>query len=308
MEGMILALQDITRRKEVEENLRMAKQIIRSSSEGIMITNPQGEIEDVNAAFESLTGYSLGDIKGLKPSVLAAQKGVEKAFPEFWEILGKGGVWQGETWNRRKDGEAYPVWLTVSSVVNDHGEVTHFAGFLTDIGDIKNEQLRLSHLAHHDSLTGLPNRLLFLDRLEMAVARAKREARQMAVVFLDLDGFKKINDTMGHQTGDLLLSEVGSRLSAAIREDDTVARLGGDEFALIFEGLVNPEDAKHLAGRIKEVFREPFTVGGYTLSVDVSIGVALCPENGAEGRDLLAAADRAMYTAKNGSSKGEKSS
>ncbi|PKN32400.1 MAG: hypothetical protein CVU63_18985, partial [Deltaproteobacteria bacterium HGW-Deltaproteobacteria-20] len=229
--------------RESEARHRLAGHIYRSLSEGIVVTDPQGYILDGNAALEHLTGYTLDEIRGKRPSMFSAQRKQGEDSLRFWEHLREHGSWQGETWNRRKDGEAYPVWLTVNAVTDENGEVTHYAGVLTHIGDIKSEQQRLSHLAYHDSLTGLPNRLLLADRLEMALLRSRRGNSYVAVLFLDLDGFKEINDTYGHETGDVLLVSIARRLDGAVREQDTVARLGGDEFILLFEGLGGVEEA-----------------------------------------------------------------
>ena len=285
--------------RESESRHRLAGHIYRSLSEGIVVTDPQGNILDGNAALENLTGYTLEEIRGKRPSMFSAQrKQGEDAF-RFWEHLREHGSWQGETWNRRKDGEAYPVWLTVNAVTDENGEVTHYAGVLTHIGDIKSEQQRLSHLAYHDSLTGLPNRLLLADRLEMALLRSRREYAYVALLFLDLDGFKEINDTYGHETGDVLLVAIARRLDEAVREQDTVARLGGDEFILLFEGLAGVEEASCLSKRVEALFAEPFVVGGRPFLCSASAGLAVHrPGDGTTAQEMIATADMRMYETK----------
>ncbi len=282
-----------------EARHRLAGQIYRSLSEGVVVTDPEGYILDGNEALERLTGYPLGEILGKRPGMFSAQRKQGEDSLRFWEYLREHGAWQGETWNRRKDGSAYPVWLTVNAVKDENGDVSQYAGVLTDIGDIKSEQQRLSHLAYHDSLTGLPNRLLLADRLEMTLARSRRERTYVATLFLDLDGFKEINDTYGHETGDVLLASIARRLSETVREQDTVARLGGDEFVLVFDGLGTLEEAQGLRGRIEALFSEPFNVGEFTLLCSVSAGLAVHrPGDGATAQDLISAADTRMYEEK----------
>ena len=285
--------------RESESRHRLAGHIYRSLSEGIVVTDPQGYILDGNTALENLTGYPLDEIRGRRPGMFSAQRKQGEDSLRFWEHLREHGSWQGETWNRRKDGEAYPVWLTVNAVTDENGEVAYYAGVLTHIGDIKSEQQRLSHLAYHDSLTGLPNRLLLADRLEMALLRSRREHSYVAVLFLDLDAFKEINDTYGHETGDVLLVAIARRLDEAVREQDTVARLGGDEFILLFEGLGGVEEAYLLSKRVKALFAEPFVVGGRSLLCGVSAGLAVHrPGDGATGQEMICTADMRMYEEK----------
>ena len=227
--------------------------------------------------------------------MFSAQRIHSETSERFWDSLRRNGAWQGEVWNRRKDGEAYPVWLTVTAVKDSEGRTTHYAGVLTHIGDIKTEQQRLSQMAYHDSLTGLPNRYLLLDRLEMVLARAKREESYAAVVFIDLDEFKEVNDTYGHETGDLLLVSVARRLTETFREQDTIARLGGDEFVLVLDGFASRDEVEAFLERLKNAFSEPFSAGGRLLAVRASMGVALFPDDGATARDLITRADDVMY-------------
>lgn len=296
--SIIIALQDITGRKAMIDRLQLADQFFRTTTEGIVVTDAEGFIEDGNPALEELTGYTLEEIRGGRPGMFSAQRVHSETSEHFWDSLRRNGVWQGEVWNRRKDGEAYPVWLTVTAVKDSEGKVTHYAGVMTNIGDIKMEQQRLSHMAYHDSLTGLPNRYLLLDRLDMVIARARRERTLAAAVFIDLDGFKEVNDTYGHETGDLLLVSVARRLTGLIREQDTAARLGGDEFVLVLDGFFSREEVEAFLARIYGAFSEPFPAGGRLLSVHGSIGTALFPDDGSTARELIARADEEMYTVK----------
>ena len=297
-ESIIVALQDITERKAMIDRLQLADQFFRTTTEGIVVTDADGFIEDGNPALEDLTGYSLEEIRGRRPGMFSAQRIHSETSERFWDSLRRNGVWQGEVWNRRKDGEAYPVWLTVTAVRDSEGKTTHYAGVLTHIGDIKTEQQRLSHMAYHDSLTGLPNRYLLLDRLEMVIARARREETFAAAVFIDLDEFKEVNDTYGHETGDLLLVSVARRLTEAVRDQDTVARLGGDEFVLVLDGFVSRDEVESFLERLKNAFSEPFSAGGRLLAVRGSMGIALFPDDGSTAPELLARADDEMYVRK----------
>ncbi|MGI6783406.1 MAG: diguanylate cyclase domain-containing protein [Aminivibrio sp.] len=284
--------------KESMERLQLADQIFRTTTEGIVITDADGLIQDGNLALERLTGYSLDEIRGKNPDIFGVQKINPDSSPGFWSRLKEAEVWQGEVLNRRKTGEVYPVWLTVSAVKDGEGKVTHFAGVLTYIGDIKAEQERLSHLAYHDPLTGLPNRHLLTDRLEMAIARARRLDALAAAVFIDLDGFKAVNDTWGHETGDLLLVAVAEGLKGAVREQDTVARLGGDEFITVLDGFSSPEEIDVLLSRINGVFSNPFIAGNRPISIRASLGAAIFPDDGTTADQLIAKADELMYARK----------
>jgi diguanylate cyclase (GGDEF)-like protein/PAS domain S-box-containing protein len=282
---------------ESELNFRKIAHLYRSIAEGVVVTDAGGVIEDCNPALEELTGYSLEEMRGKRFDMFSAREN-QIDLESFPEGLSENGSWQGELLNRRKDGAAYPVWLTFTAVADPSGKVTHYSGVMRHIGGIKSEQERLNRMAYHDFLTGLPNRALLSDRLEMALARAKREEEVVVLVFMDLDGFKEINDAFGHETGDRLLVETGRRLSGAFREEDTVARIGGDEFVLLFEGRGGQQDVDTLLERLHALFREPFSLGERTVSVSSSFGVALFPSDGEDARSLLEAADRDMYEEK----------
>ena len=275
---------------------RKLAHLYRSITEGVVITDSEGIIEECNDALEELTGFRLEEMQGRSLAIFSAREG--QYDHEFLRSLGRNGVWRGEVWNRKKDGEVYPVWLTIASVQDDAGQTTHYSGVMRHIGGIKSEQERLNRMAYYDFLTGLPNRALFTDRLEVAMARAKREGAMVALVFLDLDRFKEVNDAFGHETGDALLIAVAARLSGAFREQDTAARFAGDEFVLLFEGLRADGELDPLLRRLEALFEEPFTPEGRSIPMEASFGVALFPEDGEDVRSLLDIADRKMYAEK----------
>ena len=293
-----LVFSDITHRKESDAKLQQAVQIIEHTMEGVLITDKQGQINSVNPAFTEITGYSETEIINQHPRILISGRHPAEFFDELWDHVKKTGSWRGEVWNQRQNGEVYPVWMTISCVRDDQGEALHYVAVFSDITSIKQTQSQLEHLAHHDSLTNLPNRLLFEDRLEHALAQAKRQNRQLAVLFLDLDRFKNINDSLGHAMGDELLKEVANRLQNILRDDDTAARLGGDEFTILVENVDDPSQAAVVASKIQDKFKAPFKIAGRELHVTASIGISIYPEDGKDVADLTKNADAAMYQAK----------
>lgn len=216
----------------------------------------------------------------------------------MWTALHDTGRWDGEVWNRRKNGEVYPAWLAISAVRDEHGGLTHYIGIFSDITERKTADERIHYLAHYDFLTGLPNRALLSTHLDHAIALAKRNARCLAVLFLDLDRFKHVNDSLGHYTGDLLLQAVSKRLTEALRESDTVARLGGDEFIIVLADLSAGQDAVVVAEHILEILSKPFDIAGHELGITPSIGISIYPHDGADIESLIKNADAAMYHAK----------
>jgi diguanylate cyclase (GGDEF)-like protein/PAS domain S-box-containing protein len=301
-QGRILCLMgsfvDVTERNRAAQRLRQAASVFASTEEGVVISDPRGVILDVNAAFTEITGYDRAEAIGRTPSLLRSDRHDAAFYEAFWAALKNEGGWRGEIWNRRKNGEVYPEWLTVNAVRDADGELINYVAVFSDISGLKRSQAKLAHLAHHDALTDLPNRLLFLDRLSHAISRAERDGSQLAVLFTDLDGFKSVNDALGHYAGDRLLQEMAGRLAGAIRKDDTVARLGGDEFVLLIERLHAPEDAGALAGKLLEALAAPFTLDGQELHVTGSIGISLFPRDGNAAEELVQRADAAMYAAK----------
>jgi len=290
---------DITGRKLAEEKLRQAATVFENATDGIIITDTQGTIISINRAASELTGYSEEEVVGKNPSIWKSDRHDESFFQEMWASLKQHDQWQGEIWNRRKNGEVFPCWQSISAVRNgDAGENKHYVSIMSDITAIKESQERLQHLAHHDPLTNLPNRLLFNARLEHAMERAHREKSEIGVMFLDLDNFKPINDGLGHPVGDKVLQAVAERLTIQVRGEDTVARIAGDEFAIILEDIGDSQDVSHVAGKILSAFEESFQIEGQELHVNTSIGISLYPENGKNVTTLMKNADAAMYLAK----------
>ena len=288
---------DLTERLRQQEKLRQAAIVFENTNEGIMITDPQGDIITINEAFTKITGYKPGEVIGKNPQIFSELQH-EDIYAELQASLRRSGQWQGEIWNRRKNGEVYPALENVSVVKDNTGAVVNYIYLVTDISIIKQAEERLSHLAHHDALTGLPNRLLFSANLEQALERAKRNKRRVAVLFLDLDRFKRINDTLGHEFGDRLLQTVAERLKNSIRASDTAARLGGDEFTIILDDITNPRDAAKLAGKIIAAVAQPIDMDGREINTSTSLGISLFPDDAESGEALLKAADNAMYRAK----------
>jgi diguanylate cyclase (GGDEF)-like protein/PAS domain S-box-containing protein len=289
---------EITERKRAEEKLLLDAKIIESSNEAIVITDSKAKIVDVNKSFSSVTGYKREEIIGKDPLCISSEREEAKVLWEIRKTVRKTGHWQGEIWNRRKDGEIYPVLLSISSVTDDDGLVTHYVGIFSDITKMKQTEERLQQLAHNDPLTGLPNRVLFRDRMEQAILQAERNERMAVLMLLDLDRFKNINDTFGHKVGDELLVAVGERLRTCVRKSDTVARFGGDEFTIVLSGVTETRAAAEVSKKIIETLAQPFELDGRQLFITASIGIAVYPEDSFEPDRLLQNADTALYHAK----------
>ena len=276
----------------------LAAKVFEFSREGILITDSQMNILSVNQAFTEITGYSAEEMAGKKSSFLFSYQ--EDVLSSAWmrEKIFAEGYWQGEIRGRRKGGEMFPEWLTVTTATNEAGKITHYIHLFSDITEKKRGEAQLEYLAYHDSLTGLPNRVLFNERLAGAIALAQRHKQSIAVLFLDLDGFKQINDTLGHGSGDILLQQVAQRLTQCVRESDVVARLGGDEFVILLNELSSENSAEGVTKKILHRLHEPFTLASQEIGVSASIGIALFPDHGADGMTLMEKADAAMYQAK----------
>ncbi|MDP3366538.1 MAG: PAS domain S-box protein, partial [Pseudomonas sp.] len=240
-ECLLTIARDITERQQMQEELQQAATVFESTAEGVLITDLEQRITAVNRAFTQITGYSEAEALGQRPSLLSSGQHDNAFYAAMWHSLAANGHWQGEIWNRRKNGELYPEWLTISAVRNSDNQITHFVGVFADISSLKHAQARLDHQAHHDPLTGLPNRLLFENRLRSALDGSRADDQLGAVLFLDLDRFKQINDSLGHPVGDQLLKAIAARLKLQLRDIDTVARLGGDEFIILLPGLHQPQ-------------------------------------------------------------------
>lgn len=291
-------------RNETQQRRRSQAEIAKLSSalmhaaDAVMVTNRDGEIEYVNPAFESITGFTREQVVGCKPDILRSEQHSSEFFETMWRTILRGEVFRGTVINRRHDGTLYHEEKTITPLKDARGNITHFISTGKDISDRIKVQEKLEYLAHHDAVTGLPNRVLLADRVEQALIRARREGKGVAVLFLDLDGFKAINDTVGHHVGDRFLSEVAARLQASVRERDTVARLGGDEFAVVLEGLHAMSAVSKIARKILRDLADPFQVDGKDLYVTGSIGIARYPSDGEDVATLLRKADSAMYRAK----------
>ncbi|MEY8879522.1 MAG: PAS domain S-box protein, partial [Leptothrix sp. (in: b-proteobacteria)] len=292
-------LTDLTERRRAEERLRLAAVVIDNTQEGVIITGPDRRIVSVNRAFTELLGYSEAEVLGQSPALLKSGRHDGDFFRALWQQLDDTGRWQGEIWNRRKNGEMFPEWLSISAVRDGGGALTHYVGVFTDISVIKTSEAELEYLAHHDSLTRLPNRVLFQTRLQRGLQQAERDGSRAAVLMLDLDRFKDVNDSYGHFAGDELLEQVAQRLLARLPQADTLARLGGDEFALLLPDLADAEDATRLARELISALTEPWHLSnGAEVVIGTSIGICLYPEHGTTPQALLQGADAALYRAK----------
>jgi diguanylate cyclase (GGDEF)-like protein/PAS domain S-box-containing protein len=286
-------------RVRVAEALRQAAAVFENTHDGVVITDTTPAIVAVNKAYCAITGYSAGQLVGNNPSLLKSGRHDRSFYSALWAELASSGHWQGELWNRRASGEIYPQWVTLSVVRDDAGQPSHYVGVCTDITQAKRSEVQLERLAHYDALTGLPNRLLAQSRLAHAVERAARQQAMLAVIFIDLDHFKTVNDSLGHPVGDELLSAFAARAQARLRAQDTLARLGGDEFLLILENVGAPQDPASVAQALLDTLKLPFTLGnGLELFVSASMGIALYPQDGRDVDSLIQHADSAMYQAK----------
>jgi diguanylate cyclase (GGDEF)-like protein/PAS domain S-box-containing protein len=288
---------DVTARKHSESRLRLAGAVFDSAREAILVSNQNNEIVAVNPAFTEITGYSESEVIGLNPRLLKSGETPVENYTAMWRDLRLHGYWQGEFSNRRKDGSVYEVLAALSAVHDEQGRLTHYVGIESDISAMKAAEERIEHLAYHDALTGLPNRLLLLERADLALALAARRREMAAILFLDLDRFKDVNDSLGHAAGDALLIEAGKRLVGLTRETDTVSRLGGDEFVVLLPGA-DQNGAKEVSDKILQQMRMAFVVEGHNLTMSTSIGIALYPKDGSDIGELLKNADTALYRAK----------
>jgi diguanylate cyclase (GGDEF)-like protein/PAS domain S-box-containing protein len=298
--GVVTTLTDITRQRETEEELRLADKVFANSVEAIVITAADQRILRVNPAFCTATGYRPEEVIGRSPNLLRSERHDQAFFQAMWRAIEKLGVWQGEVWNRRKDGTTFPEWLSISAVRDAGGRLSHYVGVLTDITERKAQEAQIAFLAHHDPLTSLPNRSLMLERLERRTLQSQRDKSRFALLFLDLDHFKHINDSLGHAVGDELLQEIARRLAECVRASDSVGRLGGDEFLILLADLAAAADAASVAEKIIAAMVPPFELDGHRLSTSISIGVAIFPGDGKDPEALMKNADTAMYHAKAG--------
>jgi diguanylate cyclase (GGDEF)-like protein/PAS domain S-box-containing protein len=291
-------IRDITGRKLSEENLRITASVFDTSREAILISDADNKIVDVNPAFVRITGYSREEVLGRDPRLLNSGRHDSDFYAAMWQSLKQEDFWRGEIWNRRKSGESYTELLSISVIRDKDGKVQRYVAVFSDISHLKEHEAELSRIAHYDALTGIPNRVLLADRMKQAIAQTSREQDMAAVCYLDLDGFKQINDTLGHDAGDQVLVEVARRMTDTIRGGDTVARLGGDEFVVVLLGLEKGEECVATLERLLAAIAEPMSVKDHTLSLSTSIGVSLYPLDDENPDTLLRHADQAMYLAK----------
>jgi len=289
---------EIDKRKEVTHQLRLASKVFEHAGEGMMITNQHSIIEAINPCFTDTTGFTSDEVIGQKPSILSSGRQSPEFYRDMWKALTAQSEWEGEIINRRKNGEVYPQWLRIVAIKNETGEVTHYIGSFSDITAHTSARQRLYHLAHYDSVTELPNRVLFKESLAHELNNARRRKSTLAVFFMDLDHFKDVNDTLGHAAGDELLKEVAKRLLACKRDNDLVARQGGDEFTGVMVDLMRAEDAAIVADRMLKLLAMPIQLGDDTVHISGSIGLSIYPSDGDDVESLTSKADTAMYHAK----------
>ncbi len=299
VEGAFAFLTDISDRKRAEARLKLAASVFTHSREGIFITDAQGTILEINDAFSQITGYPRDEVIGRSMQLVKCDRQHPEGYTALWEDLQTTGAWSGELWNRRKDQTPYAELLTISGVRDEAGQIQSYVALFSDITAQKQHEQKLEHTAHYDALTNLPNRILLGDRLHQAMLQVGRRGQQIAVVYLDLDGFKAVNDAHGHDMGDRLLQQVACRLKQAVRDGDTVARLGGDEFVAILLDLEDESACLPILHRLLQAAADPVPVGDRSLHVSASVGVTFYPQSEPiSAEDLICQADAAMYQAK----------
>lgn len=286
-------------RRAHESSLRQAAAVFDATQEGVLVTDALSRIVHVNRAFARITGFEEAEVLGHNPRIFASGRHAPAFYQAMWHALESRGEWSGEVWNRRNNGEIYPLWQNIRAIHDEDGRLTHFVAVFSDVSAIKRSQHELDFLAHHDPLTNLPNRLLFTERVEHVLERARREKLGGALLLLDLDHFQHINESLGHSQGDLLLKRVGTRLQGLVQGGMTLARLGGDEFGLLWENCPQAEQIADLAERIRVELAKPFRLEGHDLFISASLGIALFPADAESVEQVLRNADSALSKAKN---------
>ena len=284
--------------RRARQKLDLTSKVFQSAGEAIMVTDTKNNVVEVNRAFEEITGYTSAEVLGKNPSLLQSGRHDPQFYQNLWRELEKKGQWQGEIWDRRANGEIYPKWLAITTLSDPHGQVTNYVAVFKDITSIKETESRLHHIAHHDALTGLANRSLLRANMEQALEHARRHEQQVGILFVDLDRFKDVNDTLGHTLGDQLLKEAARRLRDCVRASDIAARHGGDEFVVVLTELPTVNVATDIAVKILDFFGLPFELEDHELFVTASVGISMYPTDGLSVDELLKNADVAMYHAK----------
>jgi diguanylate cyclase (GGDEF)-like protein/PAS domain S-box-containing protein len=292
-------IRDVTERKKLEEELKLSALVLQNSSEGMLVTDENNLIIAVNPAFTDITGYTFAEVKGKNPRIFRSGRHDKPFYQAIWQAIITTGHWQGEIWDRRKNGEEHAKFLTINTIKNSDGKIHRYVALFSDITEKKKAEEMIWRQANFDSLTNLPNRQMFHDRLEQEVKKSRRSGLPIALLLVDLDRFKEVNDTLGHDKGDLLLIDAAQRITSCVRQADTVARLGGDEFIVILPELGDMASIQRIANNIIGKFTAPFQLGSDGAFVSASIGISLYPNDGKDLEDLLKSADQAMYAAKN---------
>jgi diguanylate cyclase (GGDEF)-like protein/PAS domain S-box-containing protein len=296
--GIFIIANDVTELKEAEAQLELSASVFENTLEGITVTDAQGIILSVNPAFNAITGYQSDEAIGQTTRLLKSHQHDQAFYAAMWQEITSTGRWKGDLWNRRKDGEVYLQRMTITMIRDSFGSPIRYVSVFNDITDLWHKDEYLKHLAFHDALTDLPNRALLMERLDQQIASAKREQFSMALMFLDLDRFKFVNDTFGHNVGDDLLKQVAQKLLAQVRQSDTVARLGGDEFVIQLRNPASRDEIAQIAERIIGVINEAMECRGQKMQIGASIGIAMFPSDGNDSIELMKNADTAMYAAK----------
>lgn len=296
--NFIAVKEDITQQKLSHDELQAAAAVFEATQEGIMTTDPELKITAVNSAFTTITGYSEEDVLGKSPAILSSGKHDRQFYVEMWKILQKEGRWSSEVWNKRKNGEIYPQWLSISVIYDDEENVSQYVAVITDMTERKKHEEQIHNQAYYDSLTELPNRVLLMDRIVHDLKLADRNNYLSSLLFIDLDRFKRVNDTMGHEVGDKLLIQVADRLRCLVRSTDTISRFGGDEFVILLSNISGENHAALVAEKIIKSLKEPFNIEGFEIFTGASVGISMSPADSGEALELLRLADMAMYKAK----------
>ncbi|MDQ6967739.1 MAG: diguanylate cyclase [Mariprofundaceae bacterium] len=295
---IVHAVRDMTQQKKAERELRLAAKVMDTVSNAIMVLDMQGNIQLVNPAFSRITGYQAEEVLGKNPRILQSGRQSKEFYQQMWKGILDEGYWEGEIWNRRKNGTIYPEWLIITTIKDKHNDILHYVSTFLDITERKDFEVKLEYLANHDPLTELPNRLLFIDRLSHAMEVSKRSKSKTALIFIDIDGFKLVNDTHGHNVGDALLQEIATRLQGCVRTSDTVARVGGDEFVMIIENISDIDRAINIAEKALLLMRKTFIIDDLECQVGASLGLSIYPDDSEDLDELTKQADAAMYHAK----------